>query len=176
MASSVLIFNLRLNSCSNFSTEGTNLDFVSTLFKQASVNLCSNTVGQAMLYMMVNPPAPDTNTYKQFDLERQNILDNLYEKALIIKDAFNKMDGVESFGQVAAMYLFPRLNIMPIGKTDYDYCMGLLEETGLTTVNGSGFGQKEGTFHLRIAFLPSKKLLEEVLPKWIGFHNHFVNS
>ena len=41
--------------------------------------------------------------------------------------------------------------------------MNLLEATGITTVNGSGFGQKEGTAHLRIAFLPPKELLESIL-------------
>ena len=63
---------------------------------------------------------------------------------------------------------------LPEGTTDFDYCMALLEETGLCVVNGSGFGQKEGTHHLRIAFLPPKELLAEVLPKWIEFHNNYV--
>ncbi len=73
------------------------------------------------------------------------------------------------------MYLFPRIAGLPAGKTDFDYCMGLLEETGLCTVNGTGFGQAEGPSHLRIAFLPPRELLEQVLPKWIEFHNGFVS-
>lgn len=32
------------------------------------------------------------------------------------------------------------------------YCMKLLEETGLCVVPGSGFGQKEGTYHFRYSF------------------------
>ena len=84
-------------------------------------------------------------------------------------------DGVECFGKTGAMYLFPRLGKLPAGTTDFDYCMSLLEETGLCTVNGSGFGQRAGTSHLRIAFLPPKELLAEVLPQWIEFHNHYVN-
>ena len=73
------------------------------------------------------------------------------------------------------MYLFPRLNKLPAGTTDFDYCMNLLEATGLCTVNGSGFGQREGTWHLRIAFLPPKEVLERVLPRWVKFHNEYVN-
>jgi len=84
------------------------------------------------------------------------------------------MEGVESFGRIGALYLFPRLNKLPDGTTDFDYCMNLLESTGLCTVNGSGFGQKEGTSHLRIAFLPPSEMLEEVLPQWIEFHNSYV--
>jgi aspartate/methionine/tyrosine aminotransferase len=86
------------------------------------------------------------------------------------------MDGVSCFGRTGAMYLFPRLDKLPAGKTDFDYCIKLLERTGLCTVNGSGFGQKEGTQHLRIAFLPPKEVIEEVMPEWIRFHNEYVNS
>ena len=86
------------------------------------------------------------------------------------------MDGVECFGEIGALYLFPRLGVLPEGTTDFDYCMALLEETGLVTVNGSGFGQKPGTQHLRIAFLPPKELLQEVLPEWIKFHNRYLKG
>jgi aspartate/methionine/tyrosine aminotransferase len=54
--------------------------------------------------------------------------------------------------------------------------MALLEKTGLSTVNGGGFGQKKGTQHMRIAFIPPINLLQNVLPRWIEFHNQFVNS
>ncbi|MGB0212591.1 hypothetical protein [Algiphilus sp.] len=40
--------------------------------------------------------------------------------------------------------------------------------------NGAGFGQRPGTQHLRIAFLPPKEMLDEVLPEWVRFHNDFV--
>jgi len=94
----------------------------------------------------------------------------------MIRAAFDEMEGVECFGRIGAMYLFPRLNVLPGGTTDYDYCMALLEQTGLCTVNGTGFGQAEGTQHLRIAFLPAKSLLEMVLPAWIEFHNRYLRG
>jgi alanine transaminase len=84
------------------------------------------------------------------------------------------MEGVDCPGEIGAMYLFPRLGVLPDGTTDFDYCMHLLEETGLCTVNGSGFGQAPGTHHLRIAFLPGRELLEQVLPRWIEVHNAWV--
>ncbi len=155
---------------------GTDMDFIDLLLKQASVSLCANTVGQIMTYLMVSPP-DETNTARQrFINEKEKVLSDLYEKAKMVRTAFEQMDGVEVFGRTGAMYLFPRLNKLPAGRTDFDYCMALLEETGLCTVNGSGFGQAEGTHHLRIAFLPSKEQLEEVLPKWIAFHNRYVNG
>lgn len=153
-----------------------NLTVADVLLKQASVSLCSNTAGQVLTYLMVSPPAPDSAPYAQFVAEREGILRALYAKASMIRAAFAEMEGVECFGETGAMYLFPRLNRLPAGTTDFEYCMNLLEATGLCTVNGGGFGQRAGTSHLRIAFLPSRELLERVLPEWISFHNKYVRG
>jgi len=156
--------------------KGTNSNFADIILKQASVSLCSNTVGQLLTYLMVSPPPEGSEPYGQFMEEKRRILADLSDKANMIRDAFKEMDGVECFGRIGAMYLFPRLNKLPQGTNDFDYCMRLLETTGLVTVNGSGFGQREGTQHLRIAFLPPKELLKSVLPEWIAFHNDYVNG
>lgn len=156
--------------------KSTNQTMNDVLFRQASVNLCSNSVGQILVYLMVTPPPINSEAGKLHQEEINNILSQLRSKASIIKRSFQEMDGVQCFGKVGAMYLFPRLNFLPKQKTDFDYCMALLESTGLTTVNGGGFGQKEGTHHLRIAFLPPKPILEGVLPKWIDFHRNYINS
>ena len=155
--------------------EASEADFIAILNKLSSVNLCSNTVGQALVYLMVKPPAPGTPSHERFAAERDSILRDLKEKASIIREAFKHMDGVECFGRVGALYLFPRLGRLPAGSSDFDYCMKLLTDTGLCTVNGAGFGQKPGSHHLRIAFLPSKEDLEGILPKWIDFHNAYVS-
>jgi len=154
--------------------EGTSLDFIDLLNKQASVSLCSSTPGQVLTYLMVKPPGENTPTYENYQAEKEQILGELHQKALMIRAAFKEMEGVDCFGKTGALYLFPRLGKLPAGTTDFDYCMALLEETGLCTVNGSGFGQKPGTQHLRVAFLPSKALLEEVLPAWIDFHQQYL--
>jgi aspartate/methionine/tyrosine aminotransferase len=155
--------------------EGSNFNFLDLLLKQASVSLCSNTIGQALTFLTVSQPRPGSTPYDRFVKERDDILSRLHSKAKMIRAAFSEMTGVECFGRTGAMYLFPRLNLPP-GKSDFDYCMALLEKTGLCTVNGSGFGQKEGTQHLRIAFLPPKALLDTVMPAWIQFHNQYVNA
>jgi aspartate/methionine/tyrosine aminotransferase len=154
--------------------QGSDLDFIDLLTKQASVSLCANTAGQVLTYLMVTPPVYGSESYPLFIREKDQVLKDLEAKATMIKDAFTQMEGVECFGKVGAMYLFPRLNVLPAGTTDFDYCMALLESTGLCTVNGGGFGQKEGTNHLRIAFLPPQELLVQVLPEWIKFHNKYV--
>ena len=154
--------------------EGSDLDFVDLLLKQASVSLCANTAGQILVFLMVSPPAEGSQPYADFIQQKQKILGELHEKATMVREAFTQMEGVECFGKTGAMYLFPRLNKLPEGTDDFDYCMALLEKTGLCVVNGSGFGQKGGTNHLRIAFLPPKDQLAEVLPQWVKFHNAYV--
>ena len=153
----------------------TDISFTDLVLKQASVNICSNTVGQLMMYLLVNPPPENAEPYRRFTNERRRILEDLHDKAVMIRAGFDHMDGVSCFGRTGAMYLFPRLDKLPDGTNDFDYCMRLLERTGLVTVNGEGFGQKPGTSHLRIAFLPPRDVIEEVLPAWIDFHNEYVN-
>lgn len=151
------------------------LTVADVLLKQASVSLCSNTTGQALMYLTVSPPPEGSAPHARFVEEKERVLRHLFDKATMIKAAFEKMDGVQCFGRTGAMYLFPRLGKLPAGTTDFDYCMTLLQRTGLCTVNGSGFGQRPGTSHMRIAFLPPRELLEQVLPEWIAFHNQYVN-
>jgi len=156
--------------------QGTDLDLADILLKQASVSLCSNTVGQLMTYLMVAPPVEGSASHALYVQERDGILQDLHAKATRIREAFAGMEGMRCFGRIGAMYLFPRMEKLPKGSTDFDYCMKLLEDTGLCTVNGSGFGQKPGTHHLRIAFLPPADVLDEVLPRWTEFHNRYVGA
>ena len=39
-------------------------------------------------------------------------------------------------------------------EADTFYALSLLEETGLCVVPGNGFGQKEGTYHIRLTSVP----------------------
>ena len=81
------------------------------------------------------------------------------------------------------MYAFPRLHLPPkaleaakaAGKTpDTFYCLALLEETGIVTVPGSGFGQEEGTFHMRTTILPPEEKIAEFIAKFKNFHEKFM--
>jgi alanine-synthesizing transaminase len=56
-----------------------------------------------------------------------------------------------------AFYAFPRIDI-PEG--DDVFCKELLLQKHVLTVHGSGFGQRPGTKHFRIVFLPNGEILE----------------
>ena len=57
---------------------------------------------------------------------------------------------------LGAFYAYPRLDI-PDG--DDVFCRELLLQKQVLTVHGSGFGQKPGTKHFRIVFLPDEATL-----------------
>ena len=62
---------------------------------------------------------------------------------------------------------------------DAMYCLDMVEETGIMTVPGSGFGQAEGTYHFRMTNLvsPTADMLEtlELLKKFnTKFHARYA--
>lgn len=57
---------------------------------------------------------------------------------------------------------------------DLLYCLELLRDTGICAVPGSGFGQKDGTFHLRTTILPPENEFADVLTSFGGFHLEFL--
>jgi alanine transaminase len=63
-----------------------------------------------------------------------------------------------------------------IEKLEGDYCLSLLEDTGICVVPGSGFGQKPGTFHFRTTFLPPKEDIEDLVVKLKAFHERYVRE
>ena len=64
-----------------------------------------------------------------------------------------------------------------LGKAgDVYYCLRLLEATGISTVPGSGFGQEEGTFHLRTTILPREEVMSGFCGKFTEFHKGFMRQ
>lgn len=64
---------------------------------------------------------------------------------------------------------------------DMFYCMKLLEETGICVVPGSGFGQREGTYHFRYDVKRGSDGMSEVTFFALGFiflvgHCHYTVS
>ncbi len=55
-----------------------------------------------------------------------------------------------------AFYAFPKIDIP---DADLDFVVGLLKTKHVLVVHGSGFGQKPGTRHFRIVFLPQDEVL-----------------
>ena len=78
----------------------------------------------------------------------------------------NEIEEIDCKVPKGAFYAFPRLHIP---DEDEEFVKALIRETGVVTVHGSGFGQKAGTKHLRIVFLPNEELLEKAYAKIRAF-------
>ncbi|XP_077365523.1 alanine aminotransferase 2-like isoform X1 [Festucalex cinctus] len=155
------------------------------LLKLVSVRLCPPVPGQALLDLVVNPPQPDEPSYATFIKERTAVLDALAEKARMTEQIFNTVPGITCNPVQGAMYTFPRITLpqKAVDKAkeagqmpDMYYCMRLLEEEGICLVPGSGFGQREGTFHFRMTILPPTEKLKIVLQKISAFHQRFTHE
>ncbi|XP_061094378.1 alanine aminotransferase 2-like [Conger conger] len=153
------------------------------LTKLVSVRLCPPVPGQALLDLVVNPPEPGEPSYATFSKERSATLDELALKARLTEQALNAVPGICCNPVQGAMYSFPRITLPPgaIAEAqekglapDMLYCMKLLDETGICLVPGSGFGQRDGTFHFRMTILPPTEKLKVVLAKVKEFHQSFT--
>lgn len=144
--------------------------------------LCPPVIGQCLVEMMVNPPAPGDPSHELYDKEYSGIHAGLKTRAMALYHAFEEMEGVKCQRPQGAMYLFPTITLpqravdaaKKDGKgPDEYYCMRLLDATGVCIVPGSGFGQKEGTLHFRTTFLAPGT-------EWVGritkFHAEFMDE
>jgi len=152
------------------------------IYKFVSITLCAPVIGQCLVELMVNPPREGDPSHEAYQKEYEAIFGGLKERATALHRAFEQMEGVECGAPQGSMYLFPTIHIpakaaeaaRAEGRTaDEFYCMRLLESTGVCVVPGSGFGQKEGTLHLRTTFLAPGT-------EWVGtvvrFHKDFMDK
>ncbi|KAM9690330.1 alanine aminotransferase 1 isoform 5-T6 [Dama dama] len=153
--------------------------------KLRSVRLCPPTPGQVLLDVAVSPPAPSDPSFAQFQAERRAVLAELAAKAKLTEQVFNEAPGIRCNPVQGAMYSFPRVQLPPravqraqeLGLApDMFFCLRLLEETGICVVPGSGFGQREGTYHFRMTILPPMEKLRPLLEKLSQFHAKFTRE
>jgi aspartate/methionine/tyrosine aminotransferase len=161
--------------------------------KLQSIALCANVSGQLATYLMVTPPQPGDESHELYVRERDGILSDLKQKAEILGDGLDKVPGMSVDVPQGAMYAFVRFELPQDQGVDLDamspeqreayeaernaqYCMTLLEETGICVVPGSGFGQRPGTLHFRTTFLPPRSEIEELVASLGQFHRRYTQA
>ncbi len=144
-------------------------DVVAQVTKLQSVALCANLTGQVATYCMVRPPRPGDESYPLYASERDHIIGELRRRSALLAEGLNRIPGIRCNQVAGAMYAFPSITLPP-GRTDEEYCLALLEETGVCVVPGSGFGQVPGTAHLRTTILPPTGKIEAVVERLARFH------
>jgi len=153
------------------------------LYKLVSIGLCSNTVGQLVLDCLVNPPAEGDASYELYQKERNDIIASLKRRATKLCEALNSLEGFTCALPKGSMYLFPSISLPAKAveeakkagvAPDMFYCLQLVDETGICVVPGSGFGQKDGTFHFRTTFLPPEDQIDSVVESLKTFNTKFL--
>ncbi len=168
-------------------------DVMTEYVKFQSISLCANAVGQIATHLMVAPPQPGDESYETYIRERDGILSELKSKAEFLGEQLNQIEGMQLETPTGAMYAFVKFEL-PVdpsillgemtteevlayeAKRDTDYCMELLEETGICVVPGSGFGQLPGTFHFRTTFLPPRDEIVEFVEQLKSFHLRYTKK
>ncbi|KAL3630991.1 Glutamate--glyoxylate aminotransferase 2 [Castilleja foliolosa] len=158
---------------------------VEEIYKVASISLSPNVPAQILMGIMVNPPKPGDISYDRYARESKGVLESLRKRAQLMTDGFNSCRNVVCNFTEGAMYSFPQLRLPPkaveaankAGKVpDVFYCLKLLEATGISTVPGSGFGQKDGVFHLRTTILPAEEDMPAIMDSFKKFNDEFMEQ
>jgi len=82
---------------------------------------------------------------------------------LVVK-RLNEMPGLSCSNPKGSFYAFPKIEDNKFG-TDKEFVTKLLESKGVLTVHGSGFGEKYGSGHFRLVYLPSLDILDSAMNK-----------
>ena len=99
----------------------------------------------------------------------------LRERADLSVARLKAMPGIEVVPPQAAFYVMPKVNLPP-GKTDEDFVLALLRETGILCVYGSGFGTRPEDGFLRIVFLASPAELGAIYDEFGAFTKQYLSK
>lgn len=122
--------------------------------KEARIRLCANTPVQKAGVAALNGP--------------QDHVKQMVEKLRKRRDYFwkrlNEIDDVSCAKPEGAFYVFPKIHQIGLRwKTDSEFAIELLKETGVLFVHGSGFDPTYGTGHVRGVILPPIETLEKAI-------------
>eukprot|EP00823_Brevimastigomonas_motovehiculus_P003227 TRINITY_DN194_c1_g2_i1.p1 TRINITY_DN194_c1_g2~~TRINITY_DN194_c1_g2_i1.p1 ORF type:complete len:503 (-),score=123.07 TRINITY_DN194_c1_g2_i1:410-1888(-) len=155
------------------------------IYKLFCLNVCSNLSGQIVMGLVSNPPKKGDESYELYMKEREAVLASYKRRATKVAEAMNKSKNITCNSVEGAMYAFPNVRLpqkyVDEAKTkklvpDAYYCQQLLESTGIVVVPGSGFGQKDNSFHFRTTILPGENVMDSMLKKFQDFNNSIMTK
>jgi len=122
--------------------------------KEARIRLCANTPVQKAGVAALRGPQ---DHIREMVLKLKARRDYAWKR-------LNEIEGISCTKPEGAFYVFPKIHYVGSKwKTDLDFVLELLKETGVLFVHGSGFCPVYGAGHVRGVFLPPIEILEEAL-------------
>jgi alanine-synthesizing transaminase len=98
----------------------------------------------------------------------------LRERGNLTADRISAIPGMRCVRPKAAFYAMPQV-LLPPGKTDEQYVLGLLKETGILCVYGSGFGMPADQGFFRIVYLAAPDILDAIYDDMASFTGEFLS-
>ncbi|KAI8850840.1 pyridoxal phosphate-dependent transferase [Chytridium lagenaria] len=129
-----------------------------------------------MVGLMTNPPKPGDESYAQYDKEIKTIYSSLARRAESLAKALNELEGVTCNPAQGAMYLFPQITLPKKAVEEARKQGREPDDMYLCVVPGSGFLQKEGTFHFRSTFLAPEDQMQAFADNLASFHKAFMKK
>lgn len=128
-------------------------DYIEAIHKLARTRLCAPHPLQFAIPVALN----NENHYIR------DVIIKLKRRRDILIGGLNQIPFISCVKPLGAFYAFPSINIPDID--DLEFTKRLILEEGVVVVHGSGFGQKSGTKHFRIIFLPEEETLKKALER-----------
>ncbi|PRP87945.1 alanine aminotransferase [Planoprotostelium fungivorum] len=153
--------------------------------KLVSVRLSPNTTGQIILDLACDPPTEGQASYPLFHEESEAIMGQLRRKAKAIEDSFNSMNGTSCAEIKGSLFAFPQIHFSEKAlqsakeaglSPDTFYASQLLDATGVCVSSGNIFGQKEGTYHIRLTLMPTEDRVKVALDRIKTFNEEFYRK
>jgi alanine-synthesizing transaminase len=91
----------------------------------------------------------------------------------ITYNMLNAIPGISCVKPEGAFYAFPKVEV---NCDDLYFVKELLKATGVVVVHGSGFGEKPGTKHFRVVFLPQEETLIKAYNNIGEFYSKFIKQ
>jgi len=93
----------------------------------------------------------------------------LKERAEFAFKRFNEMERISAVKPKGAFYIFPKVDLKGRWKTDEEFCLDVLKNTGIVFPYGSGFDPVYGKDHFRSVILPPIEMMEKAFEKMENF-------
>ncbi|MGC2427558.1 MAG: aminotransferase class I/II-fold pyridoxal phosphate-dependent enzyme [Nitrososphaeraceae archaeon] len=95
----------------------------------------------------------------------KEMVEKLRRRRDYVVRSLNAIEGISCKMPQGAFYVFPKINLDSRWKDDKQFVLDLLNNTGVLTVHGSGFGTAFGAGHFRIVYLPTEEVLVQAMDK-----------
>lgn len=122
--------------------------------KETRIRLCANTPVQKAGVAALNGPQDHV----------KETVEKLRQRRDYAWKRLNEIEGISCAKPEGAFYVFPRIHeVGSRWKTDMEFALDLLKETGVLFVHGSGFDTVYGAGHVRGVILPPIETLKQAL-------------